>query len=215
MGIFSRLGKMVQAKANNALDEMENPIEMLDQKLRDMEKSLNEAKISSAQVLGNFKQTEKAMEEAKRNSEEWDEKVRLAMSKGNEDLAKRALAKKLEFDKTYETLKTTCEADKAKADTLKKRLAQLEEEVEKTRKYRDEAAARLASAEAGVKVNEILANASTKSNSINIDSIERKIEKKENLAEGLGEITEDNSLESEFEKLESPDLDAELLKYKK
>jgi len=39
MAFFKKLGKMVQAKANNALEEMENPIEMLDQKLRDMETS--------------------------------------------------------------------------------------------------------------------------------------------------------------------------------
>src|SRR5471030_2680869 len=140
MGIFSRIGKMTQAKVNNALDEMENPIEMLDQKLRDMEKSLNEAKIASAQVLGGFRQTEKKMEEAKQESEEWDEKVKLAMSKGNEDLAKRALAKKLECDKSYEVFKTTYESEKVKADTLKKRLIELEAEVEKTRSYRDEAA---------------------------------------------------------------------------
>ena len=215
MGIFSRLGKMTQAKVNNALDEMENPIEMLDQKLRDMDKSLNDAKIASAQVLGSFKETERKMNEAKKESEDWDEKVKLAMSRGNEELAKKALAKKLEYDKSYETLKATYETDKVKADTLKKRLTELESEVEKTRNYRDEAAARLASADAGVKVNEILAHASTKSNSINIDSIERKIAKKENLAEGLGEITEDTSLESEFEKLETPDLDAELEKYRK
>jgi phage shock protein A len=215
MGIFSRLGKMTQAKVNNALDEMENPIEMLDQKLRDMEKSLNEAKIASAQVLGGFRQTEKKMEEAKQESVEWDEKVKLAMSKGNEDLAKRALAKKFEYDKSYEVFKTTYESEKVKADTLKKRLVELESEVEKTRRYRDEAAARLTSAEAGVKVNEILANVSTKSNAINIDSIERKIAKKENLAEGLSEIAEVDDLESEFEKLGNPDLDAELAKYRK
>lgn len=215
MGIFSRLGKMTQAKVNSALDEMENPIEMLDQKLRDMDKSLNDAKIASAQVLGSFKETERKMNEAKKESEDWDEKVKLAMSRSNEELAKKALAKKLECDKSYETLKATYEADKVKADALKKRLAELQAEVEKTRSYRDEAAARLASADAGVKVNEILAHASTKSNSINIDSIERKIAKKENLAEGLGEITEDTSLESEFEKLETPDLDAELEKYRK
>ena len=215
MGIFSRIGKMTQAKVNNALDEMENPIEMLDQKLRDMDKSLNEAKLASAQVLWGFKQTEKKMEEAKQESEEWDEKVKLAMSKGNEDLAKRALAKKLECDKSYELYKTTYYSEKVKATTLKKRLAELEDEIEKTRKYRDEAAARLASADAGVKVNEILTNTSTKSNSINIDSIERKIAKKENLAEGLSEIAEVDDLDREFEKLGDPDLDAELAKYRK
>ena len=215
MGFFDKLGKMVQAKANNALEEMENPIEMLDQKLRDMEKSLNDAKIASAQVLGGFKQTEKKMEEAKVEAGEWDEKVKLAMSKGNEELAKRALAKKLECDKSYEVFKTTYEAEKVKADTLKKRLAELQEEVDKTRKYRDEAAARLTSAEAGEKVNEILANVSTKSNSITLDSIERKIAKKENLAEGLSEIAEVDDLDKEFEKLGSTDLDAELEKYRK
>ena len=214
MGIFSRIGKMTQAKVNNALDEMENPVEMLDQKLRDMEKSLNDAKIASAQVLGGFKQTEKKMEEAKQESEEWDEKVKLAMSKGNEDLAKRALAKKLDADKSYETYKATYAQEEEKATVLKKRLTELEEEVEKTRKYRDEAVARLTSAEAGVKVNEILANVSTKSNSITLDSIERKISKKENLAEGLSEITETDNLDSEFEKLGATDLDAELEKYR-
>jgi phage shock protein A len=215
MGFFGKLGKMVQAKANDALEEMENPIEMLDQKLRDMDKSLNDAKIASAQVLGGFKQTEKKMEEAKLEAAEWDEKVKLAMSKGNEELAKRALAKKLECDKSYEVFKTTYEAEKVKADTLKKRLAELQEEVDKTRKYRDEAAARLTSAEAGEKVNEILANVSTKSNSITLDSIERKIAKKENLAEGLSEIAEVDDLDKEFEKLGSTDLDAELEKYRK
>ncbi|MBC8059409.1 MAG: PspA/IM30 family protein [Clostridiaceae bacterium] len=215
MGIFSRIGKMTQAKINNAIDEMENPIELLDQKLRDMEKSLNDAKIASAQVLGSFKQTERKMKEALAESVEWDEKVKLAMSKGNEDLAKRALAKKLDCDKSYEVFKTTYEAEKIKADHLKKKLVELEAEVDKTRSYRDEAVARLTSAEAGVKVNEILANVSTKSGAINMDSIERKIAKKENLAEGLGEIAEVDTLDSEFEALGNPDLDAELEKYRK
>ena len=215
MGFFSRLGKMTQAKVNEALDGMENPIEMLDQKLRDMDKSLNDAKIASAQVLGGFRQTEKKMEEAQQESVEWDEKVKLAMSKGNEDLAKRALAKKLESDKSYEVLKAMYAAEKIKADVLKKRLVDLQAEVEKTRSYRDEAVARITSAEAGVKVNEILANVTTKSNAINIDSIERKIAEKENLAEGLSEIVEVDNLDSEFEKLGNPDLDAELEKYRK
>lgn len=214
MGIFSRISKMTQAKVNDVLDEMENPIEMLDQKLRDMEKSLNDAKIASAQVLGGFKQTEKKMEEARQESEEWEEKVKLAMSKGNEELAKRALAKKIEADKAYETYKVTYQQEEEKAKVLKNRLSELEDEVEKTRKYRDEAAARLTSAEAGVKVNEILANVSTKSNSITLDSIERKISKKEGLAEGLSEINEKDDLESEFEKLGATDLDAELEKYR-
>ncbi|AWI07559.1 PspA/IM30 family protein [Clostridium drakei] len=214
MGIFSRMSNMFKAKVNNTLDEVENPIELLDQKIRDMEESLNKAKLSSAQILGNVHEIEKKMATAKRDSEDFDEKVKLAMSKGNEDLAKKALAKKLECDKTYNSLKTSYEDASKKAETLKAKLRELENEIEKTRTYRDEASARFNNAEASKKVNEILSNVDTGSNKINLDDIERKVQRKEALAEGLGDLREDNSLEKEFEKLKEADLDEELKKYK-
>ena len=89
MGIFKKVNNIFRAKVNGALDDMENPIELLDQKVRDMDESLNKAKLSSAQILGNVHEIEKKMTNAKRDSEEFDEKVKLAMSKGNEDLAKK------------------------------------------------------------------------------------------------------------------------------
>ena len=116
MTIFSRFGSMVEAKVNKALDGMENPIEMLDQKIREMEESLNDAKLTSAQVLGGFNQTKTKMEKLKEKSLEWDEKVKLAMSMKNEDLAKRALKEKLECDKSYEIFKSTSESEKIKAE---------------------------------------------------------------------------------------------------
>jgi len=101
-----------------------------------------------------------------------------------------------------------------KAEAIKKKLRDLESEVEKTRTYRDEAAARYNNAEASKKVNEILANVDAGSNKINLDDIERKIQKKEAFAEGLSDLREDNSLDKEFDKLKEVDLDTELQKYK-
>ena len=94
MGIFTRMSNMIKGKVNDTLDEMENPIELLDQKVRDMEEQLSKAKLNSAQVLGNVHEVKKKMDNAVRSAEDFDSKVKLAMSKGNEDLAKRALAKK-------------------------------------------------------------------------------------------------------------------------
>ncbi|AKN31819.1 phage-shock protein [Clostridium carboxidivorans P7] len=213
MGILKKINNMFRAKVNGALDEMENPIELLDQKLRDMDESLNKAKISSAQILGNVHEIEKKMDTAKKTSEEFDEKVKLAMSKGNEELAKKALAKKIEADKSYDSLKLSYEDAFKKGEAIKKKLRELEEEIQKTRTYRDEAAARYNNAEASKKVNEILSNVDTGSNKINLDDIERKIEKKEALAEGLNDLREDNSLDKEFEKLNEVNLDEELKKY--
>lgn len=213
MGIFDRISNMMKAKTNAALDSMENPIELLDQKIRDMEESLNKAKISSAQIFGNLKDTQKEMDKAKSASAEYDEKVRLAMSKGNEDLAKKALQLKLDSDKKYETLKKSYDELSVKAQTLKENLSKLQDEIAKTRSYRDEAAARLNTANATKQVNEIMANVQTKSNSINLDDIERKITKEESYAEGLGDL-KTPSLDDEFAALEKDNLDAELEKYR-
>ncbi|WP_032122943.1 PspA/IM30 family protein [Clostridium amazonitimonense] len=215
MGVFKRISNMFKAKVNDALDEAENPIQLLDQKIREMEENLNKAKLSSAQVLGNVHETEKKMINAQNESKDWDEKVKLALAKGNDDLAKRALERKLDADKRYVSLQNSYKEASSKAELLKKNLRDLEDEIEKTRSYRDEAAARMNNAEASKQVNEILANVQTKTNSIKIDDIERKIQRKEALAEGLGDLKQVDSLEKEFESLGSTtDLDAELEKYK-
>lgn len=214
MGIFSRMSNMIKAKVNNTLDEMENPIELLDQKLRDMEEQFNKAKLNSAQILGNVHEIERKLNLAKKESADYEEKIKLALSKGNEDLAKKALARKVEIDKKVSSLQSSYDNSKIQADALKANLRSLEEEINKTRNYRDEAAARFSNAEASQKVNEVLANVQTKNNSIQLDSIERKIQRKESLAQGLGELKDLDNFDSEFEKLDEVDLDLELEKYK-
>ena len=214
MGIFTRMSNMLKSKVNTTLDEMENPIELLDQKVRDMEKQLNTAKLNSAQIIGNAHEIKKKMEACELEVKDYEDKVKLALSKNNEELAKKALARKIESEKKLESLKTSYEAARNQADTIKKNLAALETEINKTRNYRDEAAARYSNAQASQKVNEVLANVQTKSNSIEIDSIERKIQKHEALANGLGELRDVDTFESEFEALDTVDLDLELEKYK-
>lgn len=218
MGIFGRLSKMTQAKINDALDNMEDPIEMCNQHIRDMEEKYRQAELSSAQVIGNAHAVENEMKQAGQEVQDWDEKIKLAVSKGNDDLAKKAILKKKEVETKYTNLKASYETAHAQAEKLKETLGELKEEIDTTRAKRDELEARLKTAEASQKVNEIVANVSSKPNDVNMDDIERKIEKKEAMAAGLGELAEakKDSLDDEFKKLESTglDLDAELAKYK-
>lgn len=214
MGIFTRVSTMFKAKVNSTLDEMENPVELLDQKLREMESQLSKAKLSSAQIIGNSHDLERKYKAAQKDAIEYDSKVRLALSKGNEELAKKALERKLDAEKKATTLKESYQLAKTQAEAVKKNLIALENEINKTRSYRDEAAARLATAEASQKVNEVLANVQTKNNTVQIDSIERKIQRKESMANGLAELRFEDSFESEFKELDSLSLDDELTKYK-
>ena len=214
MGVFTRMSNMIKGKVNATLDDLENPIELLDQKIRDMQEQLSKAKTNSAQVIGNVKVIEKNMNEAKKLSDDLDGKVKLALSKGNEALAKEALRRKVEADKKYESLKENHATASAQAEALKKNLAALEAEIEKTKSYRDEAAARYSTAKASKKVNEVLSDVQTKSNTIQIDNIERKIAKEEATAQGLGDLRNVDDFDSQFESLNEVDLDAELEKYK-
>ena len=214
MGIFQRMSNMMRAKANATLDDMEQPIEMLDQKLRDMDEQYNKAKIAASKVIGNARLIEKKLNDAKAVSADYDEKVRLAMSKGNEDLAKKALALKLDSDKNVQSLTASYTAANTQAENLKQNLIALESEIEKTRQLRDSSEARYENAKASKEVNEVLADVQTKNNQISLDSIERKISREEAAAEGLGELKDMGSLDDEFAALNEPDLDAELNKYR-
>ena len=130
MGVFTRVSTMFKAKVNSKLDEMENPIELLDQKIKDMEKSLSDAKIASAQVIGNARETEKKVLKAKAEVEDYDNKVRLALSKGNEDLAKKALAEKIKAENNYNALLQAQTVAREKAEALKGKLIELQKELD-------------------------------------------------------------------------------------
>lgn len=217
MGIFKRISNMTKAKANEILDNIEEPILLCDQKIRDMEVSLKEAQLSSAQVIGNANEIKINMEKAKKDVITWEERVKLSVSNGNDDLAKKALVKKMDAEKRYNTLMSSYEVARKQADDLKDRLQKLSQEIQDTREKRDQLEARLKTAEASQKVNEIVANVSSKKNDISLEDIERKISKKESLADGLGELAsmKKDPLEDEFSSLEANvDLDAELAKYK-
>lgn len=214
MGIFTRMTNMFKAKVNATLDDMEDPIELLDQKIKDMTEQLNNAKINSANIIGNSKLTAKKLEDAKAISMDYEAKIKLALSKNNEDLAKRALSKKLDSDKKIESLTTSYETSKIQANSIKKNLTALQSELNNTISHRDELAARYANAKASREINEVLTNVQTESNSIQMDSIERKIAREESLANGLEDLKDIDTLDEEFNKLNEIDLDTELAKYK-
>ena len=64
------------------------------------------------------------------------------------------------------------------------------------------------------KVDDLIFDVQTKSNTIQIDNIERKIAKEEATAQGLGDLRNVDDFDSQFEALNEVDLDAELEKYK-
>ncbi|MBZ9684909.1 PspA/IM30 family protein [Clostridium estertheticum] len=213
MTIINRLYYLIKSKISSILDEFESPLELLDQKIRDMEFILNDAKLSSAKILGNIHEIEKRLDSLSKESDEYSQTIKLALNRGNEALAKKILEKRLDNDKYFDLLNTSYYNATTKGEALKLQLRELQQNIYDMKIYRNEAFARYNVAEAHKKINEIIGNMSIRNNSMCISNIEESLQKKECFISALTELNFDNNLNNEIASLSRLDLNLELKKY--
>lgn len=199
MSFFSRLGNIINSKANKALDKVENPIEQIDLAIRKREEAINKAKLESASFIGSISQKKKEADTIKEKIAQYEAGIRKALAAQEEEKAKTFLVKKKELDTELNSLQATITTLSGTAEKVKSNVASLEKEVKELKTKKSELSARYTTAQAQAKVNEILSDVNKDTN-ISLSDIEEKVTAAENYAQGL----------DEFKKT---DLDDELSKY--
>lgn len=97
MGIFTRFRDIISANINAMLDRAEDPEKLIKLMIREMEDTLVELKTSCAAVIAGRKNLQRRCGEIQSREDYWEDRARLAVDKGRDDLAREALSEKRRF----------------------------------------------------------------------------------------------------------------------
>ncbi|WP_439100507.1 phage shock protein PspA [Congregibacter sp.] len=124
MGIFSRMSDIINSNISALLDQAEDPEKLIRLIIQEMEDTLVEVRSSSARVLADRKAATRRVEQLQAEADSWEQKAKLAISKGREDLARAALQEKRDIEEELEAVSTELAA-------TDEHIAQLNDEIGK------------------------------------------------------------------------------------
>src|SRR5947209_4041980 len=130
--IFSRAGRVARGKANEGMGAIEdaNFESTVRQTVADMKTELNNVVRASAMAMSNYNQLDAEYQKYVKQSAEWKARAGQALDAGNEDLAKKALAKKADSDKQVASMQAAIESARTASESLKGQVAELKRKIE-------------------------------------------------------------------------------------
>jgi phage shock protein A len=214
--IFSRAGRVARGQANQGMSAIEDATfeATVRQTVADMKTELNNVVRSSAMAMSNYNQLDAEYQKYVRQSQDWKARAGQALDAGNEDLAKKALAKKAESDKQVASLQTAVEQAQKASESLKTQVADLKHRIDEGERTATTLVARKNAAMAQRKVSEALAGVGKADNAFaQLSNFERSVAKEEATAKAFDQLAsagKDDNLEAEFAQLQGHTVDADL-----
>src|SRR5580700_4130995 len=94
MGIFDRMGKVIQSNLNSLLDKAEDDKKLVELNLDEMDVQIKAGHQEVVQAVAAEKQLRKKAEDLQADVDRWDKRAELALKSGDEALAREALKQK-------------------------------------------------------------------------------------------------------------------------
>ncbi|WP_444994593.1 phage shock protein PspA [Aliikangiella sp. IMCC44359] len=214
MGIFSRFADIVNANINALLDKAEDPEKLIRLIVQEMEDTLVEVRTSSARTIAEKKDLVRRVNSLKEESEEWERKAELAISKGREDLAKAALLERNKAVEVVDELQLELNKLEEVLSRLSAEVSQLQEKLNDARARQKALIMRHKTTSSRLKVKQSLYDSSTEDAVSRFERFESKLNELESEVESY-DIGRNRNLADEINDLEREDeIDKQLAELK-
>ena len=160
MGLWQRFSVLVKAKANKALDKIEDPREVLDYSYERQLEMHQKVKRGLLDVATARKRLELQGQQLQAKAAKLHEQARRAMDLGKEDLAREALSRRAAIEPELEVLKAQHAALQAEEAKLTEASRRLSAHLDTLRTRKETIKASYTAAEAQTKVGESLSGIS-------------------------------------------------------
>jgi len=152
MGLFDRVGRVISSNFNALLDRLDDPGKSVDQILLDMKEQLRAARGEVVRAVAMEKQARARVESLDAEATRWEDRAALALEKGDEPLAREALAQKRRVMTERERAEKLSAEHRALALEMRSELERMDKKLAEVQARRSTlvAGAQMARAGAGV-----------------------------------------------------------------
>jgi phage shock protein A len=214
--MFSRLGRVARGQANQGVGAIEDATfeATVNQTVADMRTELNNVVRASAMAMSEYNRLDAEYQKYVKQSEDWKNRAGMALDAGNEDLAKKALAKKAEADRLVASMQTAVQSAQATSEKLKQQVGELKRKIDEGERTATTLVARKNAATAQRKVSEAMAGVGNADNAFSaLGKFEESVAREEATAKAYDQLAsagKDDDLEAQFAQLGDHGVDAEL-----
>ncbi|MBD2393036.1 PspA/IM30 family protein [Cyanobacterium aponinum FACHB-4101] len=188
MGIFDRISRVIRANVNDMIDKAEDPEKVLEQSIREMGDDLVKMRQAVAQAIASQKRTEQQYQKNLSEANTWQQRAQLALSKGEEGLAREALVRKKTHAETAATLKAQLDSQVQQIDALRRNLTALESKISEAKTKKDMLKARISAAKANKQLQSTISNINSSSAMSAFERMEERVMLEEAEASAVGEL---------------------------
>jgi phage shock protein A len=189
MGVMKRVSLVFKAKANRALDKMEDPRETLDYSYQRQLELLTKVRRGVADVATSRKRVELQMNQLQQQANKLEDQARKALGMGREDLARGALERKASAQGQLNDLQVQYAQLQAEEEKLTVASQRLQSKVDAFRTRKETIKATYTAAEAQTRINEAFSGISEEMGDVGM-AIQRAEDKTAQMQARAGAIDE-------------------------